>query len=143
MARRERDDRGSVSVFYIVAITGITAIFGLVVDGGRELQAREQASSAAEQAARAGAQQIKVSTSVRGDRAVANPAQAKNAAQLYLSAAGVTGTATLSNAGTVITVTTSVTYTPVFLGAFGVGPSTVTDSAQARLAVGVTGEEAP
>jgi len=53
-----RDDRGSASVFVIGLFVMLMVVAGLVVDGGRAINARAALSDDAEQAARAGANRL-------------------------------------------------------------------------------------
>ena len=134
-----RDERGSVSLFLVVAVLALFVAVGLVVDGGQKLRASQRADDAAAEAARAAAQSVQPGTTVRGQAPRLNPAAAVNAAQSYLSAAGVTGTATV--AGGRVQVTTSSSFTPTFLSLIGLGTQTVTGRADARLARGVEQEQ--
>ena len=52
------DDTGAVSVFVIGLVLVLMVVAGLVVDGGRAINARSALADDAEQAARAGANQI-------------------------------------------------------------------------------------
>lgn len=54
------EERGSVSALVIVLIVMLFAVAGLVYDGGRAINARQQAFDDAEQAARAAADEIDV-----------------------------------------------------------------------------------
>ena len=53
-ARRLRGDRGSVSLLVVIMVPALLMAAGLVLDGGRQLQARRDATGAASAAARAG-----------------------------------------------------------------------------------------
>ena len=53
---RRRTDRGYVSLFIVIMIPVVLVAAGLVLDGGRELQARRDANGAAQAAARAAVQ---------------------------------------------------------------------------------------
>lgn len=128
------DDRGSAAIFFVVAIGAMLAMIGLAVDYSGVIRSRQHAYLVAGEAARSGAQQVAAPSAMSGLAPSADPAAAAAAADTYLSAAGVTGTATITNGGTLIVVTTAESYTPRFLGAFGVGPITVEGSAEARLA---------
>jgi hypothetical protein len=100
----------------------------------------EHADEAAREAARAGSQMLDIPAAVRGDGVRIDQAAAARAARAYLDAAGVEGTVSVQ--GNAIQVSTSITYQPVFLGAAGVGPLTVTGSASARPVMG-DDEEVP
>jgi Flp pilus assembly protein TadG len=136
--RRERRDKGSISLFMVVIAVTLLAAVGLVVDGGIKVRALQRADETAREAARAGSQMLDVPAAVRGDAVAIDPAGAARAARAYLAAAGVDGTVRVS--GNVVTVATRVDFTPVFLTIAGVGASTVTGTASARP---VSGEEVP
>lgn len=140
--RFQDDDRGSLSLFVVVAFTALLITIGLVVDGGGKIRALQRADAVAAEAARAGGQAIVASTAVRGRGAVTDPAQARIAAQTYLASAAVPGTVTIVN-GTQLRVQTSITYQPVFLGMVGVGTLTSTGEAEVRLAQVLNGEVNP
>lgn len=143
LRRRLRDDdRGSLSLFVVVAFVALLVTIGLVVDGGGKIRALQRADAVAAEAARAGGQAIVASTAVRGRGAVTDPAQARIAAQSYLARADVPGTVTIIN-GTQLRVQTTITYDPVFLGIVGVGTQTSTGEAEVRLAQVLNGEVAP
>ncbi|WP_129668074.1 TadE/TadG family type IV pilus assembly protein [Phytoactinopolyspora endophytica] len=57
---RRQAERGAVSALVVVLIVMLFAVAGLVYDGGRAINARQQAFDDAEQAARAGADQIDI-----------------------------------------------------------------------------------
>lgn len=101
--------RGSASVWAILIIAGaFTALLGLVVDGGRVLDARIAAARAAGQAARAGADALS-SAGVRngqsdGQGTVDAPAAVARA-QRYLTDAGLTGTVSVTPTRVSVTVT--------------------------------------
>src|SRR5690606_39867382 len=108
----------------------VLVLVGLVVDGGGQLAAVRQAEAVAAQAARAGADAV-IGSAVVG---VGAEHQARTAAQDHLRRAGVDGT--VSVAGGVITVTTSVVHDTVFLGLIGVHQLTGTGEASARIVPG-------
>ena len=53
-SRRLRGERGSVSLLVVIMVPALLMAAGMVLDGGRQLQARRDASGAAAAAARAG-----------------------------------------------------------------------------------------
>jgi len=55
---RCRDDRGIVTIWFLVLTVAVGAMFALVVDGGAILRTRGKAYAAAEAAARAAANQL-------------------------------------------------------------------------------------
>ncbi|MEX0428590.1 TadE/TadG family type IV pilus assembly protein [Nocardioides sp. DS6] len=60
MRRLRTDERGSISPFVIIVSLVILLLAGLVIDGGRQLNAHGRAIAYAEEAARAGAQEVDV-----------------------------------------------------------------------------------
>jgi Flp pilus assembly protein TadG len=140
--RRLREERGSLSLFFVVAALALLVTVGLVVDGGGKIRALQRADAVAAEAARAGGQAIVESRAVRGQGAVADPVRARAAAEDYLAAAGVAGKVTVLD-GTRLRVETSVTYDPVFLDLVGVGTQIATGEAEVRLVQVLDGEVTP
>ncbi|MDX6310279.1 MAG: hypothetical protein QOI06_3325 [Nocardioidaceae bacterium] len=126
-----RTERGSASIWALLVIAGaFTVLLGLVVDGGRAIDARVAASRAAGQAARAGADALS-SASVRDGRDDIDMETVKARAQSYLHDAGMTGTVTVS--GQTVTVTVTGRSVNEVLGVIGIDsfPVDETESAQA------------
>lgn len=136
--RSHRLDEGSVSVFFVVVAIAMLVLVGLVVDGGGKIRALQKADAAAAEAARQGGQAIVAAPAVQGEGVQVDAAQARAAAQAYLDQAGVEGTVTIAD-GTRLEVTTSTSYSPIFLGLVGVGPIHVEGHASVRLARGPNG----
>lgn len=134
--RRLRDDRGSVSLWAIVITMAGLILVGLVVDGGGKIKSQQAADTAAREAARQAGQELQAAPAIRGRGAQADLAAGKRAAERYLSAAGVPGRVEVRS-NTAITVTTTATYTPIFLSAIGVGAMTTQGQAEARIADGI------
>ena len=104
--RRCTGQGGSVSVFVVVMVPALLAAAGLVLDGGRQLEARRSAHGAAQAAARA---------AVHGSddeviQGVIDPDQALDRAQAELAHHGASGSAQLIDGMIVVTVTASVDY---------------------------------
>lgn len=99
-------ESGSVSVFVVVMVPALLAAAGLVLDGGRQLEARRSAHGAAQAAARA-ALQGSDDEVIRG---VIDPDQALGRAQAELARQGASGSAQLVDGVVVVTVTASVDY---------------------------------
>ena len=137
---RRSAEQGSISLFVVVTAVALIVAVGLVVDGGGKVRALERADEGAREAARAGTQAIEIPAAVRGTGVVVDPVRAVRAARTYLAAAGIEGTVSVSRA--TVTVRTTVTYRPVFLGLVGVGPLAVTGEAVARPVMG-SDEEVP
>jgi hypothetical protein len=58
--RSWRDDRGTLSLFVVILAPAVILLAGLLVDGGIAINARERAADVAQQAARAGANDLNV-----------------------------------------------------------------------------------
>jgi len=115
-----RSDRGSVTGFVVGMTLALLLCAGLVFDGGRLVAGRIAAADAAENAARAGAQQV---TGIRAGAWHLDPTRAAAVAKQYLAAEGVEGSATATEDA--VTVTVSRTTTMTLLQLVGVGARTV------------------
>lgn len=137
---RERDERGSITVW--LALTSFVMIFlvGLAVDLGGQVHAHERAHDLASQAARAGGEEVEGAAAIQGSELAISPAAARAAAQRYLESAGVSGTVEITN-GNSITVTVHDSYDPRFLGVIGINRLDVTGTATARLVRTLGGSE--
>jgi Flp pilus assembly protein TadG len=99
------DDRGSITAFVAVVATALVLVAGMAYDGGQVIAAHNAARNDAEQAARAGAQEIDLDhLRASGDPRL-DPSAAEAAALAYLDRTGVTGTAMVSGASITVTVT--------------------------------------
>jgi len=135
---RTRSERASASAWALLVISGaFTVLLGLVVDGGRVLDARTAASRGAAQAARVGADALS-SASVRDGHDAINVEAANARAQRYLHDTGLIGTVTVS--GRTVTVTVNGRSATQILGFIGIEsfPIRETETAQA-----ITEEDLP
>ncbi|MFF4531561.1 pilus assembly protein TadG-related protein [Streptomyces sp. NPDC001407] len=114
LAAARRDD-GAMSLFVLVTIVGLFAVAALVIDGGGKLRALSHAEGVAQEAARAGGQAIDAGKAISGQGITVDRNAAVAAARSYLSAAGASGTVTVSDDGASLKVTVSETYSPKFL----------------------------
>ncbi|WP_150236394.1 pilus assembly protein TadG-related protein [Nocardiopsis quinghaiensis] len=120
------DDRGQATAFLIVMAAALLLLVAFVFDVGGALSERNRTLQLAQEAARAGAQQIDLAA-YRADGTVAlDPAAAVSAANDFLAEAGIHGTATVD--GDVITVTAQSVYTFRLLP---LGPRTASGTASA------------
>ena len=126
-------DQGSMSLFYAVAILAIFLVLGLVVDGGGDLKAAARADSLAEEAARAGGEQIDPAQAIPGTAIVVAPAAAQQAAASYLQQAGVQGSVTVSPDGKTLSVTVHSTYHTTFASLLGYSSLPITGHGTATL----------
>jgi D-arabinose 1-dehydrogenase-like Zn-dependent alcohol dehydrogenase len=122
-----RSDTGSggMSLMMLVCSVALLMILGLVVDGGAKARALDHAGAIASDAARAAA-----ATYRPGDVAI-DPAVADQAAQDYLTAAGATGSVTVT--GLDVSATATLKQATVFLPLVGIDAFTVTGAGQAQV----------
>jgi Flp pilus assembly protein TadG len=126
-------ERGSVSLLLAVLAVALLAVAGLVVDGGGKVLALARADDGAAAAARCATQALDLEATRAGEPRV-DPHTAAARARDCLHAAGLTGSVTITDTGRRLAVTAEQTYQPVFLGAVGMDPSTVTGQAIVTLA---------
>jgi len=132
------DDRGSLTAFLAVLATGLFVLVGLVVDGDRALAAKREAIDVAEQAARAGADQLSVDD-LRAGEFVIDPIRATSEVNSYLDAAGVQGSVSVSGNSVVVQVVGDSPTT--VLGMIGIGDIHVSATASATNVHGVSRED--
>lgn len=104
--QRISDDEGSVTAFVAIVAIALVMVAGMAYDGGRVIAAHSRARSDAAKAARAGAQEIDITTLRSSGEAVLDARTAESAALAYLADVGATGTVTVD--GPTITVTVTV-----------------------------------
>jgi Flp pilus assembly protein TadG len=144
LRRLRQDQSGRVTAFVVIIVTAVLLFAGLVLDGGLALAAKVRALGEAQEAARAGAQEIDL-TAYRANGALRlEPQQASAAARNYLAAAGHTGTVsvagnTVSVAGNTVNVTVTVSQSTQLLPLIGIGSITVTATGQAQPQRGISG----
>ena len=135
--RLHEDEQGRVTAFVITLVTAFLLFAGLVLDGGLALAAKIRALGEAQEAARAGAQEIDLAA-YRADGAVRlAPQEASAAAHTYLTTAGHTGTVAV--VGNKVNVTVTISQPTQLLGLVGVGSITVTATGHAEPQRGITG----
>ena len=115
-----RLDAGSVSGFVVVITVTVLCCGGLVVDGARIVGAKVSAADHAENAARAGAQQV---VALRSGVWVIDPVRATKSAKDYLSSHGVAGTVIVT--ANRVTVTVRSTVQTTLLRLVGISRKTV------------------
>lgn len=125
--RRHRDDRGYVSLFIVMMIPVVLVAAGLVLDGGRQLQARRDANGAAQAAARAAVQM----TSSELYAKALNPNLAVGRGQAELSRQGHGGAVSVSAGEVTVTVTATVDHLIL------PGSASVTGTATSNASTGV------
>ena len=128
-------DDGALTAFVVLLLVALTALLGLVVDGGTALTAHQSAEVEAEQAARAGAGAISVDA-LRSGSVQLDPGSAVTAAEQFAAAAGHPATATVS--GGVVTVRVRYDVPTAVLGIIGIRTISVAAVASAVDLHGVT-----
>lgn len=123
---------------WAILATALFVLAGLVYDGGQILAARRDANNLARQAARAGAQHLD-ENSIRAGTPTLDPVAADVAAREFLAGRDLTPTS-VTVADTSVTVTVERTQPTPLLALVGITKRTVTSTASARTARGVTGE---
>lgn len=142
---RLRDERGSLSTYFVSAVIATIPLVGLVVDGGGQVRALQRANDVAAETARYAGQAIDKGCAIQGAevevpaplaRLAAQEFMADNPTDVRLESVQVT------DGGHAITVRTSVTYDPIFLGAVGAGSKQLTGEASAyQYRTDLSGEE--
>ncbi|MFC1419563.1 pilus assembly protein TadG-related protein [Streptacidiphilus cavernicola] len=129
-------EAGTLSIFVAICATMMLMLTGLVMDGGGRLRAIERADALAQEAARAGGQQIDQAALLRGQGLKLDPAAAEAAANAYLDRNHITGTPVATT--TMVTVTVDTTYRTSLLSIIGLDHLTVHGIGKARLVPGVS-----
>lgn len=128
MTPRLRRQDGSATVLVVVMTGALLFATGLVVDGGRKLNALGEARDLADNAARAAAQAVAAPATRAGGLPQLDAAGAAAAAQAYLGSLGYSGGVSVS--GDTVTVTVTITR-PMKILPFGSYRATATESATA------------
>ncbi len=105
--RQTAGEEGMVSAFVLAAMIGLFAVVSLGLDPGEAYAAKIRAIGQAEEAARAGAQQIDLTAYRTSGILQLDPAAAEQAAQRFLTAEGETGTVTATTNQVSVTITTA------------------------------------
>lgn len=134
-------DHGAAAVMLLLLTPALFALAGLVLDGGTQLAARQHAADLAEQAARAGADQLDTGT-LRATGAVTVDAVAAGAAACrYARTAEPTATCTATvqpgAAGTQVQVRIGTRTPTVLLGLIGINALHVQAVATAQALTGI------
>ncbi|MGD9961955.1 pilus assembly protein TadG-related protein [Nocardioides sp.] len=128
-ARRIRDERGAAAVWtMIIVTTAFVALMGLVGGGGELINERVEAKRAAEQAARAGADELSASA-VRSGTDQVDAGEAIARANSVLHQAGWSGSVQVQGSRVVVTATGS--RKPQFLSLIGVGAIQINETGTA------------
>ena len=104
--RRATGARGSVSLLVVILLPALLVAAGLVLDGGRQLQARREARAAADAAARAATQLTESELYGRG----LDPGLASGRAGAELGQRNVIGSVSVDGQAVTVVVVASVDY---------------------------------
>ncbi|WP_246083658.1 pilus assembly protein TadG-related protein [Nonomuraea diastatica] len=129
-------ERGSMSVFTVLFSAVVFLLAGLLVDGGAAINARLRATDVAEQAARAGADQVDVDhLRTTGETRLLGDAEVCGRADEIVEAHGggdvTRGECTVEQGQAQVTVTVTVRWEAFFLSAIGFPGSEMTGEAGA------------
>lgn len=125
-----RDDNGRVTAF-VALITAACLLFaGLVLDGGLALATKIQAIGQAEEAARAGAQELDLAAYRDTGTLRLQPAAAISAAQSYLNSVDANATVTVT--GNSVNVSVTAREKTELLGLIGIHDITVSGDGHAQ-----------
>jgi hypothetical protein len=137
--RNHDGERGGLSLMIVVLFVALAALAGIVVDGGAKLTADETAVALAQEAARAGATTVNVSTAYASGSFVVDQGEAISAARSYLVRAGYDRFTAAAVGARAIRVSVTITEPTKFLSLIGIDTFTSTGTATASLLTGVTG----
>ena len=129
-------EAGTLSIFVAITATMLLMLTGLVLDGGGRLRKIEDADALAQEAARAGGQQIDQAALLQGRGLRLDPTAAEAAAEAYLNRNDLTGTVVATP--TLVTVTVDTTYPTSLLSLVGLDSLPVHGVGEARLVPGVS-----
>ncbi|GAA4242416.1 hypothetical protein GCM10022254_75350 [Actinomadura meridiana] len=131
-----------MSVFAVIITLVVVVFFGAVVDFEQALEARQDANTVAQEAARAGAGRIDRDRAYARGQFVVDRESAMRAARSYLRASGYTGTVAIAGRRT-IRVHVSTTRPARFLTLIGISTLHGDGAASANLTTGVEGPHQP
>jgi len=137
-----RDDRGTLSLFVVLFTPVVVLLAGLLVDGGIAINARERAADVAQQAARAGANDLNVAALRSGrielDQGACNVATAFVGKYTGIGATPGPCTFVPVNGHQGIKVYATVTVHSQFLGLIGISSFTQRSYGEATPVCGIT-----
>jgi Flp pilus assembly protein TadG len=135
-------EEGAAAVMLLVLTPAVFGLAGLVLDGGRQLAARQQATDLAEQAARAGADRLDTDATRRtGTTGYLDIVSAQDAACRYVTLsdphATCHATVTTTSVGQQVHVEVTSSSATVLLGLVGVNRLHVHSTADATAVTGI------
>ncbi|WP_272499326.1 pilus assembly protein TadG-related protein [Actinomadura litoris] len=139
---RQQRERGSVSVFAVIITVVVVVFFGAVVDFEQALEARQDANTVAQEAARAAAGRVDLDRAYATGDLIVDRQSAISSARAYLNAGGYRGDVTAAGSHT-IRVHVTLTRPAVFLPVIGITRLHADAVATATLITGVRGPHRP
>jgi Flp pilus assembly protein TadG len=138
-----RADRGTLSLFVVLFTPVVVLLAGLLVDGGIAINARERAADVAQQAARAGANDLNVAALRSGTIQLEDPGACNVATAFVSKYTGIGATPGLCtyvpvNGRPGIKVYATVTLRSQLLGLIGIRTFTQTSYGEASPVCGIT-----
>lgn len=133
---RDLGERGLVSVWTAVALVAFIVIIGIGVDFSGHARMSQEARAVADEAARAGGQQLQLTSG----RARPDVHKAILAANTYVAGSSFTGTSYVRG-GTIVEVTVTGQYPCVFLSIIGISSLPIKESGAADVASVLAGEQ--
>jgi Flp pilus assembly protein TadG len=135
------DEAGSVSIFVIGMVVVLLALTGLVVDGGRAINARATVTDDAEQAARAGANEIDEGTLRASGEVVIDEGAARSAIASFVGARNYpAGSTRIAFDDREVQVTIENDVDTALLALINIDSFHVSGTATARAAIGIDAE---
>ncbi|WP_301174598.1 pilus assembly protein TadG-related protein [Actinomadura geliboluensis] len=131
-----------MSVFAVIITLVVVVFFGAVVDFEQVLEARQDANTVAQEAARAGAGRVDRNRAYARGQFVVDRESALRAARSYLRSSGYRGTVTVAGRRA-IHVHVSTTRPARFLSVIGISVLHAEGAATANLTTGVEGPSQP
>ncbi|RFS85954.1 hypothetical protein D0T12_04765 [Actinomadura spongiicola] len=131
-----------MSIFAMILTLAVVVFFGAVVDIEQKLQARHDAGTVAQEAARAGASRIDLDRAYTDGTFTVDRRAAIHAARAYLRTGGYTSTVTMSGTRA-IQVHVTITRPARFLPLIGISHLRAEGAATANLITGVQGPTRP
>ncbi|MGW7074635.1 pilus assembly protein TadG-related protein [Streptomyces sp. NPDC054866] len=129
-------DSGQVTVVVVVSVAGLFLFAGLVIDGGLALAGKVRAADTAQEAARAGCQEVDLDHLRATHRLRLDAPTARTAARARITGVGDTGRVRVQQDQTQVTVTH--TQKTQVLSLIGLDRLTTTASATAHIQRGAT-----
>jgi hypothetical protein len=132
-----RADRGAATITVAITASCWVVLLALIVVGGGRIRALQRADNIAAEAARAAGSAIDTGRAVPGGPKVVDPVAAQQAALDYMRDAGATGSVTVDESGTGLSIVVNIEYpNPTGFEWFGGASWTATGDARVVLLVG-------